>query len=193
MIEQLIAWDHQLFRLINGWNSPLADKVMYLISEPWPWIPAYLILLVVSFRKMDWKRWGLLLVGLALLISFTDGVSARLFKPGFERKRPCHVEAELGFPVHVMPGDCGGQYGFVSSHAANFFGLATFWGLFFRKKHWWGIFMGVAVLVAYSRVYLGVHFPADVLGGALLGMLGGWWTFTFQQWLGNRLLSTPNQ
>jgi undecaprenyl-diphosphatase len=191
-LDFLIAWDIALFRILNGWHSAEADAFMYLVSERWPWIPGYLLLLVLAYRQVGPRRWGLMFVGLLLLIAFTDRISAGVIKPSFERKRPCHAEAELGFEVHVMPDDCGGRYGFVSSHAANFFGLATFFSLFFGGSRARVLLFSLATLVSYSRIYLGVHYPADVLGGAFLGLLGGWLIWQGYRWASARWLGTSD-
>jgi undecaprenyl-diphosphatase len=110
----------------------------------------------------------------ALLISISDQLSVRAFKYVFERPRPCH-EADLQPLIHLAAGRCGGAFGFVSSHAANSFALATFiWILLRGIYRWTGYVMfGYAVLVSYSRVYLGVHYPGDILAGGLLGVLAG--------------------
>ncbi len=177
-----LEWDWAIFQLINGWHGPLGDRFMYLVSETWPWIPLYLILLWGVYHRWGWKGLLWVVLMLAMLVSLTDRISAGFFKPFFERLRPCHAADQLPFPVHVLPGDCGGRYGFVSSHASNFFGLATFFSLAFKHRGWTlGLFL-IATLVSYSRIYLGVHYPSDILGGALLGMICGWvMAFTFNQ------------
>ena len=168
----LLDLDQQLFHLINGWHAPWADTVMQVISAKWSWLPGYLLLLWTLYRHLGGRRLLLVLLCVAGLITFTDRISAGLLKPQVARLRPCH--ADLPFAVHTVEGHCGGKYGFVSSHAANFFGLATLMSLLFGRRRLTILFVGLATLVAYSRVYLGVHYPGDVLGGALLGALGGW-------------------
>lgn len=119
------------------------------------------------------KTWMVLLF-VAVLITLSDQISVHAFKNVFERLRPCHTP-DLIFVVHTVE-KCGGQFGFVSSHAANSFALAFFISGLLRKSYRWVPYLmyGWATLTIYSRVYLGVHFPGDVLGGAILGMFIGW-------------------
>lgn len=179
ILEQLQLWDARLFEAINAWHAPWADELMYYISEKWPWIPLYLLVVGYAFYRHPWRRALLFMGGLILTIVLTDQLSASVLKPWVARFRPCRPEAGLDFAVHMVRGHCGGKFGFVSSHAANFFGMATFISLFFRTKAWVLPSFLLAALAAYSRVYLGVHYPGDVLGGALLGMLMG----SFTAWL----------
>ena len=169
MIETLIHWDTELFQLINGWNTPWADQFMYLVSTVWFWIPFYAVLLVFIVKKVGWKSTALVLPVVALMITISDQTASGFLKPAVKRYRPCKIEAGLDFEVHTVNGKCGRNYGFVSSHAANFFALATFFSLFFRRRALTFTFLSIATLVAYSRVYLGVHYPGDVIGGGLVG------------------------
>jgi undecaprenyl-diphosphatase len=131
------------------------------------------MLLYLIIKQFKWQS-ILILILVALLISISDQLSVRAFKYVFERPRPCH-EADLQPLIHLAAGRCGGAFGFVSSHAANSFALATFiWILLRGIYRWTGYVMfGYAVLVSYSRVYLGVHYPGDILAGGLLGVLAG--------------------
>jgi undecaprenyl-diphosphatase len=170
-MNALLNLDVVLFHAINSWHAPWADALMSLVSAKWSWLPAYLLLLVALYRRFGWRRVVLILVCVGGLITFTDRISAGVLKPQVQRLRPCH--AALAVEVHLVDGHCGGQYGFVSSHAANFFGLATLMSLLFGRSRLTLLFLAIATLAGYSRVYLGVHYPGDVLGGALLGGLGG--------------------
>jgi len=146
---------------------------MIFASAKLSWLPLYIMLLYLIIKQFKWQS-ILILILVALLISISDQLSVRAFKYVFERPRPCH-EADLQPLIHLAAGRCGGAFGFVSSHAANSFALATFiWILLRGIYRWTGYVMfGYAVLVSYSRVYLGVHYPGDILAGGLLGVLAG--------------------
>ncbi|MFH1319869.1 MAG: phosphatase PAP2 family protein [Bacteroidota bacterium] len=168
-MQKLEFLDTQLFLFLNSFHNDLWDTVMYFMSDKYFWAPLYALLLVLISIKLGWKRLLLILPLIALLILLSDQGSV-LLKNIFQRYRPCHnlIIADL---VHTINGKCGGQFGFVSSHAANTFALAVFVGMLLRKRlKWMFAFMLLwASLVSYSRIYTGVHYPADVLGGALVG------------------------
>ncbi len=168
MIEFLKEFDTQLFLFLNGINSPFGDFVMYWLSHRFIWIPLYAFLFFLLIRHYGIKAL-ILLVLVVLLITISDQASVHLFKNVFQRLRPCHEPALEGM-VYTL-GRCGGRFGFISSHASNSFALATFMALvLWNKVRPMAIFMLVwAALVSYSRVYLGVHYPGDILVGAMVG------------------------
>jgi undecaprenyl-diphosphatase len=143
---------------------------MLWASSKYVWIPLYLFFLYLVFKTVGKHIW-LVLIAAALLITASDQISVHCFKFVFLRYRPCH-NLMLQQLVHVN-GSCGGTYGFISSHASNSFALAMFLTLFFKDKiRHFGIFAFLwATFVSYSRVYNGVHYPADITVGALVGML----------------------
>lgn len=143
---------------------------MYWFSNKPFWIPFYLLLFYLAYKQVGKQVW-LLALSVALLIALSDQLSVHAFKNVFLRYRPCH-NLLIQDKVHLLNGHCGGTYGFVSSHAANTFALATFLFLFFRNKiKYFGILIFLwATLVSYSRIYSGVHYPADVAVGGLLGI-----------------------
>jgi undecaprenyl-diphosphatase len=171
MLETLITWDTDLFLFLNGIHSPFWDRFMWLVTGKYIWIPLYLFILGWLIRDYRWKA-AILLVFIVLLITMSDQSSVKLFKQVFMRLRPCH-EPAIADLVHIVNGKCGGKYGFVSSHAANTFAIAIFSLMLIRNRYYTISIIFWASMVSYSRVYLGVHYPGDILCGAILGMIIG--------------------
>lgn len=174
MPEVLQHLDRDLLLSLNDWGSPAWDVFWLLITNKWTALPLYAILIWLLYKQFALKKFLMLLLLVFLLIALTDQ-TANLFKYGFERLRPCH-EPDLAGRVSLVGARCGGLFGFFSAHAANNAALAFFIGLHLRNRYVW-LFRGLllwTLLVAYSRVYVGVHYPGDVLFGLLLGSLYGW-------------------
>ena len=171
MLEFLKNIDTQLFVFLNGIHSPAWDKIMWWITGTNSWIPMYAIIVGYIIYKFRWKA-IITLIFIAMVVTLTDQISVHGFKEVFQRLRPCH-NPELKNIVHLVNNKCGGKFGFVSSHAANTFGVAFFLSNLFKNKYF-SIFIFLwASVVSYSRIYLGVHYPFDILGGAALGSILG--------------------
>lgn len=174
LLHRLEAWDRDLFLAINGVHAPWADGLMTALSEMLVWLPLYVLFLFMLRRRFGWKGLCWSLPVIALMIWCSDSGSVLLFKNTVQRLRPCH-QPDLAGLVHVVNGHCGGSFGFVSSHASNHFTIAAFMtGVLAGRPRWAAPMLFLwAALVAYSRIYLGVHYPGDVLVGALYGSLVG--------------------
>jgi undecaprenyl-diphosphatase len=179
MLDFLNRIDTQLFLYLNGQNSPTWDIIMWQLSKVAIWFPLYAIILFFIFRKLKWQGFITFAILLILLL-ITDQGSVQLFKNVFHRLRPCHQPELLGL-VHLVNGKCGGQYGFVSSHAADTFSLAMFLTLLFKNRIFSGFIFFWASVVSYSRIYLGVHYPFDILGGAVFGLIAAYALFQLHQ------------
>ena len=173
----MINFDTELFLFLNGLHADWLDPVMTFISGKLTWTPFYLVLLYLVIKNYK-KQSILIILGIILLIVCSDQISSGIFKPLFERPRPCHNEAIKDL-VYLPNGHCGGAYGFISSHACNVFALAVFMTnilkRYYRKIGW--VMFVWASLVAYSRIYMGVHYPGDVIVGAAVGAIIGWLMF----------------
>jgi undecaprenyl-diphosphatase len=180
----IIQWDISLFEWINNdLSSASLDLMMPWIREPYFWLPLYVFIIAFTFLNYGLKGYWFVLF-LVLTAGSADLISSRPIKKAIKRLRPCNTEY-----VHVIERvQCGSGYSFTSSHAANHFAVATFLvltlGQVFRKvKIWLWIWAGS---VAFAQVYVGVHFPLDVIGGALLGIiLGKFWSFVYLKYYSN--------
>jgi undecaprenyl-diphosphatase len=180
MINWLESIDRSLLLFINGLNNPFLDEFMWFFSGKFSLTPFYLLLLYFMKKENEWRNFGLICLGVFLTVLISDQSSVHLFKEIFQRYRPSH-NLEIRNLLHyyeIKPGDFyrGGTYGFISSHAANYFGMLGFVLPLLSKRYRIlkvsAILIGI--IVSLSRVYLGVHYPSDVILGSLLGFLIGW-------------------
>lgn len=167
MIDFLYSIDVSIFYFINGTlANPLFDKLMPFITEVKNWYLVYVLLwLIILFKGGKYRI--AMAVAMILLITITDQVSSSLLKNLIERVRPCNELPD----VHLLAG-CTGSFSFPSSHAVNNFAAAMFFGYFYKHLRW--ILFSVAAIVALSRIFVGVHYPSDVIGGALIGIILGY-------------------
>lgn len=176
IIDNLIAWDKKLFTYINGkWTNSFFDTVLPFLRESIIWTPLYLFLLILALQNFGKIKWWW--IGFALLtVTLTDTVSSRLIKNAVQRLRPC-TDPLIINNVKLLLNHCSGGYSFTSSHAANHFGIAMFLYLTCKSySKWFALFFVWAFAIAYSQVYVGVHYPLDVFGGMCVGLFLGWLT-----------------
>lgn len=166
MINQL---DTQAFLWLNSLHNNYFDPIMLWITARNSWFPMYAVIIGIIIWTQKKEAIGMLLM-IILSVVISDQVCSSVLKPLIHRLRPCH-EPSIQDLVHLV-GSCGGQFGFCSSHAANSFTLITGLSLLFRKQHYGVMYLYLwAIIVSYSRIYVGVHYPLDVLAGAGVGVL----------------------
>jgi len=170
MLEKELQLERDLFFFLNGSDSTFWDNFFYIYTLQWTWLIFYVCFLWVFIYKKNWKEIVCVLVAVSLLILLTDQISSGFFKPVFQRLRPTHHPDFLD-QVKTVFNYRGGNYGFISGHATNAFGFAAFCALIFRNRLFTFTIYLFALLNAYSRIYIGVHFVSDVVVGALVGML----------------------
>ena len=183
MLEQLLDWDVTLFLYLNGLGTSFFDPFWMFMTHKATNFAVYLVLLFWFYRFKGVKQTLFLLLSVGALILVTDQVT-NLFKYGFERLRPCH-DPEVQNVMRLVKSSCGGLYSYFSGHASNSFALATYFSILFFKRFpkLKIILFLIAACIAYSRVYIGVHFPLDIVSGALFGTL---WALCFY-WISSRV------
>lgn len=190
MLEWLKELDRELLLYLNSFHTPALDPVMFWITKTLFWLPLYLFLLYVTIRYFK-KDWWIVIIGIAFAILLTDRITSGFMKPYFERLRPSREPTLQGL-VHLVQDSAGkvytgGKYGFASSHAANTFATAMFFWMVFRRRYrWMWVLFIWATVMTYTRIYLGAHYPGDILVGLLIGLLCGWIGYKTQHWIWRR-------
>ncbi len=187
MLDHIIELDKKALLFLNSFHAPWLDPIVFFASQTLAWLPLYVFLIYIIIKEFKKESW-IVLLGVVLTITLADQITTNVMKPYFERLRPSNEPGLQGL-VHLVNDFNGkiykgGLYGFASSHAANTFGVATFFFLLFRTtKKWIGWLFLWAAIMTYTRIYLGVHFPGDILVGGMIGVLAGITGFRFQHWL----------
>lgn len=178
-LESLLNADQSLFTLINGkWTNSLFDSIMPWVRTSNNWIPLYFLVLGYVIYKQKGKAWKWVLMA-AINVTLSDQISSSIFKPFFHRLRPC-ADPQIMHQARLLLDHCSGGFSFTSSHAANHFGFAMFLFLTIPSpyKKFQYLFFAWAALISYAQVYVGVHYPIDVIAGGLIGLMVGWATAT---------------
>ena len=173
MLESLQALDRTVFLALNGMHTPYWDSFMYIFTSKLVWIPLYVSILYVLYKNMNIRMVIFTTLMFALLIALADQTCSSILRPIFERPRPSRDPA-IADIVHIVNGKRGGKFGFPSCHAANTFALACFMMLLFKNRALTTFFMLWAIVTCYTRIYVGVHYPGDLLVGGIIGGFGGW-------------------
>lgn len=167
--QWLVEGDSSILLAVNGMHSSYFDTFMWLCSRKFEWIPFYLSILYVLFRNFNWSVVLYSLVAMGMVLLLTDAVSSHFIRPVVARLRPSNLENPISEMIHIVDNHRGGRYGFPSSHASNSWGLVFFVGLLLRRRLLTTFLACWALLLCYSRLYLGVHYPGDLLAGMMLG------------------------
>lgn len=188
MIDQLLHYDTELFLYLNNLGSSNWDQLWLIITNKLTFIPLYALLLYLIYKHLGWKTLLLLVLVIAAMITFTDQIT-NLFKDGFQRPRPCRAENIKGLARYIAP-RCG-KYGFFSGHSSNSMAAAVFAGLLLKPyyKNLIFILLFWSAVVAYSRIYVGVHYPLDIVCGLAFGALSGFMFYKLQIYLRRKFIS----
>jgi undecaprenyl-diphosphatase len=189
MLEQELDYERSAFLMLNGGHTPFENQFFWLFSGKIVWIPLVIVFIAVLFykNKSRWKETLLILSAIVLAVTFCDQFASGFCKPFFSRFRPTH-HPEFMDDVQTVFDYRGGKYGFISSHAANAFGFVTLTSLIFRYKIYTILLFLWATVNAYSRIYLGVHFISDIIGGMLAGVFLGWMVYRIYIFAYNKLI-----
>ncbi|VEH15072.1 phosphatase PAP2 family protein [Segatella oris] len=172
LLSMLKAMDTMAFLTVNSHHNAYFDSVMWLVSGKLIWVPMYVSLFFVLLKNYSYKVVFAILLAIGVVILFTDSFTAQVIRPWVCRLRPSNLDNPMSSMVHIVDGYRGGAYGFPSNHASNTWGLAFFITFLFRRYKLTFFFFLWALLVCYSRMYLGVHYFGDLLIGGLLALAG---------------------
>ena len=172
LLSMLKAMDTMVFLTVNSHHNAYFDSVMWLVSGKLIWVPMYVSLFFVLLKNYSYKVVFAILLAIGVVILFTDSFTAQIIRPWVCRHRPSNLDNPMSSMVHIVDGYRGGAYGFPSNHASNTWGLAFFITFLFRRYKLTFFFFLWALLVCYSRMYLGVHYFGDLLIGGLLALAG---------------------
>tara|TARA_Y100000746_G_scaffold69037_1_gene57561 strand:- start:716 stop:1285 length:570 start_codon:yes stop_codon:yes gene_type:complete len=174
MIDDIITYDKTLFVYLNNLGSESFDFIWIILSNKLINIFLYLGAIVLFFRNNNFKSTAKLVLLISIMILFTDQTT-NLFKDGFSRLRPCH-DPFVSDISRLVKESCGALYGFFSAHASNSFSLAIFFIGIFKNTYRYliPVLLTIAFLIGYSRIYLGVHYPLDVISGSIYGVFTGY-------------------
>ena len=172
LLSMLKAMDTMVFLTVNSHHNAYFDSVMWLVSGKLIWVPMYVSLFFVLLKNYSYKVVFTILLAIGVVILFTDSFTAQVIRPWVCRLRPSNLDNPMSSMVHIVDGYRGGAYGFPSNHASNTWGLAFFITFLFRRYKLTFFFFLWALLVCYSRMYLGVHYFGDLLIGGLLALVG---------------------
>lgn len=171
MLNTLEQADAQLLLFLNGFHNSYWDYFMMMYSSRFVWIPFYASFLYVMFRNYDWRSTTKSLVAIIAIVVLCDQTTSGLIKPMVERLRPSNTDNPISPMVHIVNNYRGGRYGFPSSHAANAWGM-VFFAMYLARNRKLNLFLlAWAIVMAYSRAYMGVHYPGDILVGIFFGAL----------------------
>jgi undecaprenyl-diphosphatase len=169
ILEYLISLDKEVFLFLNGLGNPIWDDFWNIVTYRYTWVPFYLFLITLIYKNKGWKITGVYILMMLITVTIVDQSTTHMFKNFFERLRPSHNDEFVD--LIRITGRKGGMYGFVSAHASNTFAIAVLLGVLFKNRYKNAIYFLLlwSSFVAYSRIYVGVHYPGDILGGALWG------------------------
>lgn len=185
MLDTIVSLDTQLTLWLNGSESMFLDTFAMAATKTTTWVPLGVLLVYVLVRMKNWKHALLVILSVALVITFADQMASGVFKPLVARLRPSH-NPELEGLIDLVDGYRGGRYGFFSSHAANTCGVALFFSLLFRHKWFTEAICSWALLNCWTRLYLGVHYVGDILVGVLWGCCVGWGVYRMYDYFDRR-------
>ena len=183
MMDLINSIDEWLLFAANGNHTHFLDDFMYIVTGRFIWIPFYVFLIALMVRRLGWKRTGIALLGVVLLIFMADQICSHVIRPFVGRLRPSNPDNPISQYITLVHGVKGGRYGFPSCHGANTMALAAYLGLLFRTRFIIIMMVAWMILLSYSRVYMGVHYPSDIFVGWLVGAFSAVVVYT----IGNRL------
>ena len=179
----LLGIDSDILLWINGHYAEWLDQVMWFVSRAKTWIPLYVLLVgLIAWRYRNWRTVLLILIGFGIAVGLSDYICSGILKPLVCRLRPTHEPAID--PIHLVHDYVGGRYGFCSSHAANSMAIGLLFSLLYKNKTATVLLMAWVAVVCYSRMYVGAHYPSDIMAGLLIGSLWAalsWWVLS--RWL----------